>query len=448
MSDSVRERLVRGVAAAKTGQASDKEEARFYLEWVLRSNDAAPDQKAAAWLWLSQIEDDPGKKRDCLESVLAWDPANILARRGLAILAGRLKAEDIVDPNQPIEPVKPEAAPQPAGVRRYVCPKCGGPLAHSGAADKQALVCSYCGNRLHEYQALQQDALVREEDFTVALATAKGHRWELPVERTLKCEGCGATFTLPPLHVSGACPFCGSAHVITASSGELIEPEGILPFQFDAGEAGKRIRLWLDHLKFRPGDLDDRAAISPPRKALLPFWTFDLGGTLSWNAQVEEGYGRNKAWVPRNGIYLVYHDDLLVPATRALPKDVLDDLAEYDTRALVPYSAELLSEAAAEIYQVPLADASLVARQQAVRLGQAYVQSNDLAGETYRDFFTSSGGLIVESYRLVLLPMWITDYHYKHESFLAAVNGQTGKAAGRVPRSGLQKALAGLLGQD
>ena len=76
MSESVRALLVRGVAAAKTGQARDKEEARFYLEWVLRRDDATSDQKASAWLWLSQIEDDPKKKRDCLENVLAWDPAN------------------------------------------------------------------------------------------------------------------------------------------------------------------------------------------------------------------------------------------------------------------------------------------------------------------------------------------------------------------------------------
>lgn len=446
MSESVRELLVRGVAAAKTGQARDKEEARFYLEWVLRSNDAKSDQKASAWLWLSQIEDDPRKKRDCLENVLAWDPANVPARRGLAILDGRLKSEDIVDPNKPIEPVKPDATPQPSAVRRYVCPNCGGRMSY--IADKRSLVCDYCGNRLSEYQALQQSALVGEEDFTLALATAKGHRWELPVERTLRCEGCGATFALPPLQISGNCPFCGSAHVITTSTDELIEPEGILPFQFDADDASQRVRLWLDNLKFRPGDLDDRAAISQPRKVFLPCWTFDLGGTMNWNAQVEEGYGKNKVWVPRNGIYLVYHDDLLVPATRALPKDVLDDLVDYDTQSLVPYTAELLSDAAAEIYQVPLVDASLVARQQALQLAKAYVQSNDLAGETHRDFFMSSGGLIIESYKLVLLPMWIANYRYKNESFLVAVNGQSGKVAGHVPRSGWQKALAGLFDQN
>lgn len=446
MSESVRQMLVRGMAAAKTGQPQDKEEARYYLEWVLRSFDADSDQKVNAWLWLSQVEDDPKKKRDCLENALAMDPANGPARRGLAILDGRLKAEDVIDPNRPIEPAKPEVTLQPSGVRRYVCPKCGGRM--SFVADKRSLVCDYCGNRLHEYQALQQGALLSEQDFTTALATAKGHRWELPVERILKCEGCGAAFALPPLQVSGQCPFCGSAHVLTASTGELIEPEGILPFQIDVDEAIKRIRLWLDNLKFRPGDLDERAAIAKPRKVFLPFWTFDLGGTMNWRAQVEEGYGENKTWTPRNGIYLVYHDDLLVPATRAIPKDMLDDLGDYDTKALVSFSAELLSDTIAEIYQVPLVDASLVARQQALRIGQAYIQSNDLAGETYQDFFMNSGGLIIESYKLTLLPMWITQYRYKKELFLVAVNGQSGKVAGHVPRSGLQKALAGLFGQN
>jgi hypothetical protein len=114
----------------------------------------------------------------------------------------------------------------------------------------------------------------------------------------------------------------------------------------------------------------------------------------------------------------------------------------------VAFSAELLSDAVAEIYQVPLADASLVARQRALQLGKASVESNDLAGENYRDFFMNSGGLIVESYKLALLPLWVTRYRYKKEAFLVAVNGQSGKVAGHVPRSGLQKALAGFFGNN
>jgi hypothetical protein len=95
-----------------------------------------------------------------------------------------------------------------------------------------------------------------------------------------------------------------------------------------------------------------------------------------------------------------------------------------------------------------LANASLIARQRALRLGEACVGSNDLAGESYRDFFMNSGGLIIESYKLALLPMWITRYRYKNNSCFVAVNGQTGKVAGQASRSGLQKALAGLFGEN
>jgi hypothetical protein len=49
---------------------------------------------------------------------------------------------------------------------------------------------------------------------------------------------------------------------------------------------------------------------------------------------------------------------------------------------------------------------------------------------------------------LVLLPIWITAYRYKKEDFAVAVNGQSGVVGGQVPRSGLQKALAGLFGDN
>jgi DNA-directed RNA polymerase subunit RPC12/RpoP len=446
MSESVRQMLVRGVAAAKTGQARDKQEARFYLEWVLRSEDAASDQKTTAWLWLSEMEDDPKKKRDCLENVLAFDPANGPARRGLAILDGRLKAEDVIDPNQPIAPVAPNVSPSPQSVRRYACPKCGGRMAYDAA--KRSLTCEYCGNHLFEYQALQQGALISEQDFAATLPTAKAYHWELPAERVLKCEACGATFALPPLHVSGTCPFCGSNHVVTATTAELIQPDAVLPFQFNADAAAKFIRTWIDQQKYRPDDLDERAAIAKPRGVYLPCWTFDLGGTMNWRALVGEQHGKQTVWVPRSEVYLVYHDDLLVPATQSLPQDLLNDILDYDTKALVPYSTDLLANYAAEIYQIPLSDASLVVRQRALKIGQVHVQQTTLAGEDYRDFFMSTGGMVIESYKLVLLPVWITTYRYKKEEFVVAVNGQSGMVSGHVPRSGFQKALAGLFGGD
>src|SRR4051812_18915966 len=86
MSASSNDLLLYGVSAAK---ADSKEEARFYLEWVLR--DADVEQETEAWYWLSRITDDPAEKRNCLENVLAAYPKHPEARRDLAILDGRLK---------------------------------------------------------------------------------------------------------------------------------------------------------------------------------------------------------------------------------------------------------------------------------------------------------------------------------------------------------------------
>ena len=441
MSDSVRDLLVRGIAAAK---ANDRDEARYYLEWVLRSGDADLEHKADAWLWLSQITDDPARKRECLEYVLAIDPSHALARRGLALLDGRLKPEDQIDHRQPVQPVQPDARPSADSVRRYVCPQCGGQMAFEPG--QRALRCGYCGNRLWEAEALQQGALVREQDFAAMLPTARAHRWELPTARSVACEGCGARFTLPPSHASGACPFCGSSHIVAWNQHhDLIQPEGVLPFAFDAEAASQHVRDWLKQQRFRPGDLG-QTAIASPHGLYLPFWTYDIGGEVKWHALVQEGSGNNRRWVPRSGSYLVFHNDLPVPASHSLPRDLSAQLLEFDTNALVPYSSDVLAGWPVEVYQISMADASLVARQRALGEARHHIDHRSLGGQTVKDLTLDSLGITIDTYKLVLLPVWLSSYRYRGQAHAVVVNGRSGRVAGSVPRSGFQKVLAGLFG--
>jgi hypothetical protein len=122
-SDSIRDLLVRGVAAAKGGY---KDEARFFLEWVLRK-DAPEDAKIDAWWWLSQVADEPAEVRRYLEEVLGRQPSHPQARRALAVLDGRLAPSSIVDPDH-LPPVLSEAegpareAEQAEASLRFTCP--------------------------------------------------------------------------------------------------------------------------------------------------------------------------------------------------------------------------------------------------------------------------------------------------------------------------------------
>jgi hypothetical protein len=440
MSDSVYDLIVRGAAAVRSAGPQSREEARFYLEKALCRDDAEPDQRVRAWLCLSEIEDNPRKKREYLESILAIDPGNGSAHQALAILDGRLKAEDLIEPGSSVEPVQPAELPPRSEVHNTVCPKCGGQVSFD--VERQSLACSYCGGLVAAAIPDPQTEMVKEQDFFASLPTARAHRWELPVERSLRCDGCGAAFVLPPLQASGVCPFCESAQIVTACIGELIQPTGLLPFRLDGEEAKERIRAWINQERFRPGDLGTGAVVDAPRGAYVPYWTFDLGGTMSWHAMVEEGRGRTSKWVPRTGLYLVYHDDLFVPASRLMPDECSGSIPAFDTQWLVPFSADLLAGYTAGICQVTLDEASLLARQRALDEGRRHEQKTSLAGERYRDFVMNSSGLVVASYKLVLLPFWIGGYCFRGVTYPAIVNGQNGSVAGRVPRTSLQRILA------
>lgn len=441
MSDLMHEWLVRGIAAAKTGKSSDKKAARTCLTHVIGANGAHPKQKACAWLWLSEIEDDPAHKQQCLEKVLALEPNNSLARHGLTLLDGQ--ANEAITPAPPKPKVKPAPASKTPVVRRYVCPKCGGKMTFN--ASRHFLVCAYCDNHFSEPEAIQQgaQASVQEQNFLATLPTVKAQHWQLATARIINCQGCGATFTLPLLEITGDCPFCGSAHVIeTAPCDDLIEPGGILAFQFDADIATRHIRAWLARQHFRPERSGQPITISRPRGIYLPFWTFDIGGGLSWEIYLSDQI----EWLSRN--YPVYADDLLVAASHSLPLGLMNKVSDYDTQKLVPYTSDLLAGWPTEIYQISLAAASLVARQQVVTEARRHAL-NQMGWETLLHApQIDSTGVLVESYKLVLLPVWIASYRFQHQRYRLLINGQTGNVAGEKPLNGVQKLLAGLSGSQ
>ncbi|HEX5502998.1 MAG TPA: hypothetical protein VFW96_10270 [Thermomicrobiales bacterium] len=437
MSESARDLLVRGVAAAR---AHSSEEARFHLEWVLRT-DADLAQQAEAWYWLSRIAGDPAERRACLERTLAADPTYPEARRDLAILDGRLAPDDLRDPRLADAPIAPASQVAPGEIHRYRCPRCGGALTNDPG--HPGLFCQFCGYRGdpagHEHGA--NPPAVAEQDWVAAIYTARGHRWELPVERVFTCQSCGASHVIPPGVVSLACPSCGSPYVVqAAASPDLVQPDGVAPFAFDAATAGARAHEWLVAQRFRPDDLDERAAIAAPRPLYLPFWTFDLGGTIYWQEMMQSDERE-----PSSGTELVGRDDLLVAASATLPADLRAAL-RFDTSALTPYAPELLAGWPAEIYQVSVADASLAAHARTVEETRAHL----LATVDHRghDLHLDTTGITVESYKLALLPVWLTDYRYRGERHPLVVNGQSGAVHGSVPRSTLQRFLHRLGGSE
>jgi predicted RNA-binding Zn-ribbon protein involved in translation (DUF1610 family) len=416
---SVRDRLTRGVAAARAG---DKEEARFYLEWVLRT-DANHDQQVEAHYWLAEIGDDVEEQRRHLTEALAINLGYGRARRKLAILEGRLKPEEMVDPDRLPSPTVGDG---PAQADRFTCPQCGARMAYM--PDGQSLFCEFC----HFGETLPAGDEIDGHDFIAALGTARGHR-RPELVRSFDCTSCGVAFSLSPETLSLSCPYCHSVYVLKSEERrELIPPHALIPFAITADEAGNRLRDWVQSERLRPNQM--RAPVG----LYLPLWLFTVAGTVDWQ---RTRLNEHRRLITERGRLPLLCDEIRVPAGHRLPEELVGELDDFDLGKLVSYDPRYLADWPAESYELPLADASLRARRIALDRLKERLASERRHGPG--DLTISPANLVVESFKLVLLPVFLTHYHHEAKRYSVLVDGQSGVVCGQKPRRGV---LGWLLG--
>jgi Zn finger protein HypA/HybF involved in hydrogenase expression len=406
--DYGRELLRSGIIEAKAGS---KDSARRYFDRATyMSNDH--DVMAEAWFWMSQVTDDPVEKRKDLENCLSNDLQHSRARRALAILDGKIKPDEIIDPDA--LPAAPAHLSQ-ADAQRFMCPKCGGRMTF--APDGQSLVCEYCARN----QSLHTQAAAKQEDFIVAMATARGHDKPL-AEQVFQCQGCGAQFILPPDQLSAVCVYCGSPHVINLEkSKDLIAPDGIVPFAFDQKHAVQLLIHWVEGNKIKP-----EKQVEQPRGLYLPLWTFDLGGTIDYTGEtIDEadiGFGhRQPRMVHVNDSYPLLIHDFPIPASRKCSALFVQLIPTFDLKAVQTYDPRYLSDWPAELYDIPMADASLDARSRTV---SSIKHDLPMRAGLTQLISTSSANMTIDSFRLNLLPVWMTELWLENRSHLVLISGQ------------------------
>jgi hypothetical protein len=418
--DYGRELLKAGIIEAKAGNRGT---ARRYLDRAAYMS-GDHDLLAEAWFWMSEVSDDASEKRSALENCLAHNLQHARARRELAILDGKLKPGEIVDPDR--LPPPPEGL-RAADAERFMCPKCGGRMAFT--PEGRSLVCDYCTRR----QALGGSFRpANENDFITAMATARGHGRPLN-EQVFHCEGCGSEFILPPKSISSSCVYCDSPHVVSLEgAGDLLAPDGVIPHAFDRGRAVRILIDWVEGNRITP-----ERRVDPPRGLYLPLWTFDIGGGIEYTGEVYESdhdlfseYAGQSNVRRVSDVYPVMIDDMKIPASKKTSSPFLRLIPTFDLSAVKPYDPRYLADWPAEVYDVPLAEASLDAR------SFAYSHYQDNLPYLLNDMklvHTSSSRLAVESFRLILLPVWMTEIPYAGREHLILINGQNGRVEGEMP---------------
>jgi len=333
--------------------------------------------------------------------------------------------------------------------KKFPCNSCGAKLEF--APGTSALKCPYCGAQ----NTIEQPAgEVQELDFYEFFARA-AEQGESEEKQTVKCTACSAVSTVDKNISMNKCPFCGSQLTAQAKASRLIKPGAVLPFKVTRNKAADEFRTWLSSLWFAPGELKNYATTSGGIKGMyIPYWTYDARVTTEYRGQRGEDYHETEyydeedsdgntvtrsrtvtrtRWYPAGGCVENTFDDVLVPAGRSLPPEVVATLEPWDLKNLVAYADEYMSGFQAEAYQVELGDGF----EQAKSLMESGVRRSverDIGGD-HQQISTIRSQYDDITFKHILLPVWISAYRYRDKTYRFIVNARTGQVQGERPWS-------------
>ncbi|PIE00974.1 MAG: primosomal protein N' (replication factor Y) - superfamily II helicase [Thiothrix nivea] len=343
-----------------------------------------------------------------------------------------------------------QESPAQTQQRHFPCEQCGADLVYSPGMHN--MTCEYCG---HENPILDQPVTIQEYDFSAALdALANAKQHPLDSTQVIKCPNCAATFELQTDQHAGDCPFCDTPVVIGTEQVRPLQPKSLLPFLITEQQARAAFDRWISNLWFAPSALKDKHRRDEKLLGIyVPYWTYDSHtdsryhgqrGTVYYErqvvTQVVNGRPRRKVvnvprirWTPVSGKVRQYFDDILVGATRTLPRQIINSIQPWDLDNLVPYNEAYLSGFQSEIYQVNLDEGFQQAK---MLMDQAIRQAvrRDIGGDQ-QQIHSLNTHYSDTTFKHILLPVWSAAFRYQGKTYRFVINGRNGRTQGERPYS-------------
>lgn len=323
----------------------------------------------------------------------------------------------------------------------FKCPQCGAVTKYS--IKQASLVCEHCG-----YQEQLKAEVVGKEaeqfEFSLDNLALAAHGWG-EARKDLRCLSCGAEITIPIDSIAATCAFCGSNNVIQQEANqERLRPKYLIPFKVDNQQCKTIAREWLGKSWMVPKALKS-ASLDAFTAIYLPYWTFHANTNAAWRAEVghrttERYYdASSKSWKTRTKIVWRWEsgnanltiNDLLIAGTERVSAHHLQNVDQFNLADIVVYDPAFLAGLQAKGYDRPLEPAWELARE--VMREQTKTACINQASTSMVRNFSMKMDFSDESWRYLLLPVYLAAYQFQNKTYHAILNGQTGTISGQRP---------------
>ncbi|MBR6512543.1 MAG: hypothetical protein IKT24_03645 [Clostridia bacterium] len=351
-------------------------------------------------------------------------------------------------------------------MKKYNCPNCSAELYWDAKAN--ALRCEYCEK---EYQPAELDALLKKSD------QLKGKKEEKPTEdRSEKisrettdqdkvsddssktdnadlvvyaCQNCGAEVITSKSTVATTCAFCGRAISLTNKLVGDFKPDEVIPFAVDEKKAKDIYKTYAKKGGLTPNAFTKTGVIKKCKGVYVPFWlhSYDETADVVLSCENVKSHKSGDDKIVEHEMYTVNMEvgsrfsSIPTDGLKNLSDELMAQIEPFDYSKLVEFNPAYMAGFYAEEYDENAEQKIGEAKERSKSAVSA--QAIDQAGP-YMDksitSYTPTYTNVVSKY--AMLPVWMFNVDYKGKLWQFAVNGETGKIAGKLPISKLKVAAA------
>ena len=342
-------------------------------------------------------------------------------------------------------------------ISNYQCPSCTGPLRFDGKSGR--LQCDYCGS---SFSVQEIEALYREKDEAAAAASAEaqveshvdaegewsdsGSNWAQEQGlRAYNCPSCGAELICDQTTAATSCPYCGNPSIVPGQLSNMLKPDYVIPFKLSKEDAVAALKNYYRGKKLLPRAFSDHNHIEEVKGVYVPFWLFDgeadaemsFQGTRVHTATHGDTITTTTDYFDVRRAGTVRFEKIPVDASSKMPDAHMDAIEPFDYSELRPFSNAYLPGFLADKYDVEPETCSQRADERAGNTAA------DLVAQTVSGYSTlTPRGQQIHIRRgnvsYALLPVWMLSTRWNGNSYLFAMNGQTGKFIGDLPSSAVR----------
>ena len=316
----------------------------------------------------------------------------------------------------------------------YKCLNCDADLTYQPGTGNFG--CAYCGSSftMEELESsIHQDSLVDEQAETIG-------NMDSDTAVVYKCPSCGAELVTDATTAATFCFYCHNPVIMTGRLDGEYTPDSVIPFAIPKEKVKEQLIAWCRKKKYIDEGFFSEMQLEKLTGVYFPFWLVDgsVRATLAarsnslrvWRiGDIEYTETTQYAHLRAGEVSI---NELTLGALSREDAELLNGVYPYDLSGVKKFDMKYLSGFMAEKRDIEqdslkpkVTDTARAISQE--RLEDTVVGYGAVMGQNLQINSESF------DWKYVLMPAWMMTYKYKGELYYFAMNGQTGKIAGRVP---------------